>query len=69
MLVKACDLEAAENRRPWIDENETSILSSSRQAKQGMQARAVHEDELRQFETQRFARWKRTDCLHEYGGR
>ena len=65
MLVEACDLEATHDRRTWIDENQRSIPPGSRQAKQGMQARAVHEDELGQFELQLVARWKRTDCFRE----
>jgi hypothetical protein len=69
MLVKACDLETTHDRRTWIDENQRSIPSSSRQPKQGMQACAVHEDEFGQFELQLVVRWKRTDCFRKYGGR
>jgi hypothetical protein len=69
MLVKACDLEATQDRRAWINENQRSIPPSSRQAKQGMQACAVHEDEFGQFKLQLVARWKHTDCFREYGSR
>lgn len=65
MPVEARDLEAPQDRRAWIDEDERSIPPRSGQAEQGVQARAVHEDELAELELQLVARREGAHCVRE----
>ena len=69
MLVETCDLEAPHDRRAWIDENQRSIPTSSGYAEQGVQACAIHEDELREFELQLVACRERMDRFREESSR
>ena len=52
MLVEARDLEATHDRVARIDEDQRSVPPGSGQAEQGVEARAVHEHELRELELQ-----------------
>jgi hypothetical protein len=65
MLVYACDLEAAHDRRGWIEEYYGTLPTCSCKAQKGMQARAVDEDELCEIEMYLVVWWEGAESFRE----
>jgi hypothetical protein len=65
MLVYACDLEAAHDRRGWVEEYYGTLPPCSCKAQKGVQARAVDEDQLCEIELILVAWWERAESFCE----